>query len=71
MALPLQFGAFGSPGRDPRWWCVSVGFAALVPSSTQLAVKAGDDAAEAVWHAVDSLPQLAFDHKLLLQTAFR
>ncbi len=37
--LPLQVGAFGEPGRDPRGWCVSVAYAALVPS-TEMGVKA-------------------------------
>lgn len=37
--LPLQVGAFGDPGRDPRGWCVSVAYAALVPS-TEMGVKA-------------------------------
>ena len=31
--MPMQIGAFGDPGRDPRGWCVSVAYAALVPSS--------------------------------------
>ena len=43
LAGPLQVGAFGDPVRDPRGWCVSVAFAALVPS-TELGVKAADDA---------------------------
>jgi hypothetical protein len=43
VASALQVGAFGDPGRDPRGWCVSVAFAALVPS-TELGVKAADDA---------------------------
>ena len=28
-----QVGAFGDPGRDPRGWCVSVAYAALLPST--------------------------------------
>ena len=63
-------GAFGDPGRDPRGWCVTVAYAALVPS-TSLGVKAADDAADAQWFPVAKLPQpLAFDHKEVVRTAF-
>lgn len=34
-----QVGAFGDPGRDPRGWCVTVAYAAIVPT-TQLGVQA-------------------------------
>lgn len=68
--LLTQVGAFGDPGRDPRGWCVSVAYAALVPS-TELGVKAADDATEAEWYDVTKLPPLAFDHKLIVRTAFQ
>lgn len=31
----LQVGAFGDSGRDPRGWCVTVAYAALVPADLQ------------------------------------
>ena len=31
-----QIGAFGDPGRDPRSWCVTVAYAALVPSGLDI-----------------------------------
>ncbi|KAK9918397.1 hypothetical protein WJX75_003788 [Coccomyxa subellipsoidea] len=69
--LLTQVGAFGDPGRDPRGWCVSVAYAALVPS-TSMGVKAADDASAAEWFDVRDLPQpLAFDHKLIVRTAFQ
>lgn len=63
-------GAFGDPGRDPRGWTVTVAFAALVPS-TELGVKAADDAKAAGWFDIASLPPLAFDHQVIVRTAFR
>ena len=45
-------------------------YAAVVPT-TRLGVKAADDAAEAEWFPVTALPQpLAFDHKVIVRTAF-
>ena len=64
-----QIGSFGDPGRDPRGWTVGVGYATLV-DSTELGVKAADDAVAAQWYNIDDLPALAFDHKLILKTAF-
>ncbi|KXZ56934.1 hypothetical protein GPECTOR_1g842 [Gonium pectorale] len=65
-----QVGAFGDPGRDPRGWTVTVAYAALVPT-TDLGVKAADDAKDARWFDVSSLPQLAFDHKLVVRSSLR
>ncbi len=62
-----QIGAFGDPGRDPRGHTVSVGFAAVLEGKPQ--PKAADDAEDAAWHAVASLPPLAFDHNKLVRVA--
>ena len=61
-------GAFGDPGRDPRGWTVSVVFGALIDDGTP-PVRGGDDAAEAAWHQLGSLPPLAFDHDDVLARA--
>ncbi|KAG2448201.1 hypothetical protein HYH02_006786 [Chlamydomonas schloesseri] len=65
-----QVGAFGDPGRDPRGWTITVAYAALVPT-TELGVKAADDAKDARWFDVSALPQLAFDHKLVVRSSLR
>ncbi len=65
----LQIGAFGNPGRDPRGWTVGVAFATLV-DTTELGVKAADDAAAAAWHPIEALPPLAFDHGPMLKATF-
>jgi 8-oxo-dGTP diphosphatase len=56
-----QFGTWGTPGRDPRGWVVSVVFVGDVDASA-LSPTAGDDASEVAWHPLDELPHLAFDH---------
>lgn len=45
-------GAYGEKGRDPRGWIVSNTFMALVDAE-KCVTKAGDDAAETVWFALD------------------
>ena len=66
----IQTGVFGEPGRDPRGWTVGVAYSALVPT-TELGVKAADDAAAARWFPISEVPlPLAFDHQLILKTSF-
>jgi 8-oxo-dGTP diphosphatase len=62
-------GAYGDPGRDPRGWTVTVLFAVALGDAEPAEPSAGDDAAEAGWHAVSSLPELAFDHSRLAADA--
>jgi 8-oxo-dGTP diphosphatase len=59
-----QFKAFGGVNRDPRHRTISVVFFALLNEEPQ--PMAGDDAAKAKWFALDQLPELAFDHRLIL-----
>ncbi|HPF35176.1 MAG TPA: NUDIX hydrolase [Candidatus Krumholzibacteria bacterium] len=64
--LPFdQFRAFGDPKRDPRSHTVSIVYVAEI-AGERPAVCGGSDAAEAAWHALDALPELAFDHREIL-----
>lgn len=56
-----QFGAFGTPGRDPRGRTITAAYMALTVSAAH-EPKGGDDAAHARWHPMADLPPLAFDH---------
>lgn len=63
-----QFHAFTGVDRDPRERVVTISYCALVRLSE---VKGGDDAAEASWFSVERLPQLAFDHQLIVDAAYK
>lgn len=65
--LPFrQFRTFGGPDRDPRGHTVSVVYVAVVIGEKP-AVKGGDDAVDAAWFPLKRLPDLAFDHALILE----
>ena len=64
-----QLYTFGDPKRDPRGRVVTVAYFALI--SANAIATAGDDAAEVGWYAVDDLPDLAFDHRTIVDYALR
>lgn len=59
-----QFRAFGAVNRDPRHRTISVLFYACLEAEP--IPSAGDDAANAQWFPFDQLPELAFDHRQIL-----
>ena len=60
-----QFKAYGTIGRDPRHRTISVIFYTIANESK--IVKANDDASDAQWFNLNSLPELAFDHKEIIE----
>lgn len=60
-------GVYDTPGRDPRGWTVSVVYVTSVAREMQVA--GADDAGDARWFAADELPQLAFDHAVIVADA--
>lgn len=64
-----QLYTFGKPDRDPRTRVITVAYFAIVPSNKIAHHEAGTDAAETAWHPMDELPELAFDHRLILEYA--
>ncbi len=63
-----QLYTFGDPNRDPLGWVVSVAYLALVPQY-QFAPKTSDRYSAIEWHDIEKLPQLAYDHKLIITKA--
>jgi len=63
-----QLYTFGSLRRDPRGRVVSVAYYALVKRVGHL-IRASTDAKAAEWFPVKKIPELAFDHKPIIDTA--
>jgi len=64
-----QLFTFGNPERDPRGRVISVSYFALVNLEDH-PVQAASDAENAAWFPFDELPELAFDHQKIMETAF-
>jgi 8-oxo-dGTP diphosphatase len=66
-----QLYSFGDLRRDPRERVISIAYYGLVKPGDQL-LRADTDASDARWFSMaDDLPSLAFDHKLILECAWK
>jgi len=65
-----QVHTYGDPGRDPRGRVISVAYTALLDRNNGLNLLASSDAAAAGWFPSADLPELAFDHKQIIQDAY-
>jgi 8-oxo-dGTP diphosphatase len=65
-----QLHAFGRPDRDPRARVITVAYSALV-SEDRLRPEARANAEDVRWFDVTQLPELAFDHGDIVQTALQ
>lgn len=63
-----QLCTFGRPERDPRERVISVAYYGLVPSES-MTLRPDTDATEAAWFALKALPELAFDHRQIVEKA--
>ena len=63
-----QLYTFGRHDRDPRERVISVAYYALI-ASDKITLQPASDATEAAWFAFDELPQLAFDHRQIVDKA--
>jgi 8-oxo-dGTP diphosphatase len=59
-----QFQVFSEVDRDPRGRTISVVFMGLLNDDQE--AKAKDDAKEARWFDLEKLPELAFDHRKII-----
>lgn len=63
-----QLFTFGNPSRDPRGRVISIAYFALVNLHEHPA-QASSDAEQADWFELDEIPELAFDHREILDVA--
>lgn len=63
-----QYGTYGDVHRDPRHRTITVAYTGCIGNSDMKAT-AGDDAADCHWYCINELPELAFDHHLLVADA--
>jgi 8-oxo-dGTP diphosphatase len=64
-----QMHTFGRCGRDPRGRQITLVFMGIIRDGSD-ELKAGDDAAEAEWFDIDTLPKdMAFDHSEIARFA--
>ncbi len=59
-------GVYSDPDRDPRGHSITVAYLCNVVGGEE---KAGDDAREVRWYQVEKLPDLAFDHRRIIEDA--
>lgn len=63
-----QLYTFGDPKRDPRTRVITVAYFAFI-SSTNVELSPSTDAKQAKWFSVKIMPELAFDHKKIIEYA--
>jgi 8-oxo-dGTP diphosphatase len=65
-----QLYSFGEPRRDPRGRVITVAYMALI-SSEKINLKASTDVSEVKWFSIKEVPQLAFDHRKILDYSLK
>lgn len=65
-----QLYTFGDPKRDPRTRVITVAYFALV-NAEKFKLKASTDVKDVKWFSTYDLPDLAFDHKKILDYALK
>lgn len=63
-----QLETIGTPGRDPRERVITVAYFAIV-NLFDHTIRADTDAEQAAWFPAEHLPELAFDHQMILDKA--
>jgi 8-oxo-dGTP diphosphatase len=65
-----QFYTYGDPGRDPRGHTITITYNTFLHEIPK-GISGADDADEANWFSIETLPELAFDHDKVLDEAIK
>lgn len=66
----IRFDTYDKPGRDPRGRTITQVFV-MIWKAEMGTPKAGSDAATLQWYGLHDLPELAFDHKQIVNDVIR
>ena len=64
-----QIGAYSKVDRDPRGRTITVAYLAIIDKPVDVTEQ--DDAAKAEWWPLSALPELAFDHAVIMEEAIK
>jgi 8-oxo-dGTP diphosphatase len=65
-----QLYSFGNPKRDPRGRVITISYMALI-NSEKIKLKAATDVSAVQWFSIKNIPNLAFDHKKILDYSLK
>ncbi len=64
-----EIGAFGDIHRDPRGRTITIAYYTFIKNTKSMDIKALSDAANVNWFSINDIPELAFDHRGILDEA--
>lgn len=64
-----QIHTFSAVDRDPRGRVISTAYGAVLNPAREYAAVSGSDAGAVGWFSLTELPELAFDHGIIIRTA--
>ncbi len=65
----VQIHTFSAVDRDPRGRVISTAYGAVLDPAREYAAVSGSDAGAVGWFSLTDLPELAFDHEIIIRTA--
>lgn len=67
--LLKEIGAFGGINRDPRGRTITIAYYTFLKNNRNINIRALTDAEEARWFSINEIPDMAFDHRSILDEA--